>query len=106
MSDLRDEFKKRPALKPIDTLSTNLNFGDYVEIEQKRYSCENEFYLYKVIGTLRSNAFVQVPVDAAVNGTKEITGDCIFHVVNCVCVGVVENQVRKFKVSDVRKVGL
>ena len=29
-----------------------MKFGDYVEIEQKRYGVENEMYTYKVIGCL------------------------------------------------------
>ena len=39
-----------------------LDFGDYVEIEQKRYGCENEMYLHKVINVLESNSWVDIPL--------------------------------------------
>ena len=61
------------------------DFGSYVLIEQKRYGAKNEMYLYKVISRLRSNTYVQVPVDA--RSREPITGD-LTDVVSCICCGV------------------
>ena len=74
-------------------------FGDYVEIEQKRFKGDNEFYTYKVIGTLRSNMWVDVPVVA---GGVEDPRDEMADVVSCICCGVAEYTVQRFRVSDVR----
>ena len=43
-------------------MSKDLDFGDYCLIEQKRYGVENEMFVHKVIGRLRSNSYVDVPV--------------------------------------------
>lgn len=41
-----------------------MDFGDYCTIEQKRYSADNEHYIYKVIGAGSANYYVPVPVSA------------------------------------------
>jgi hypothetical protein len=79
-----------------------LSFGDYVEIEQKRYGCENEMYLHKVIGTLESNAWVDVPVQTP---AKETLHKEFEPVVNCICCGVSETRVLKYRIKDVKKAG-
>lgn len=37
-------------------------FGDYATIEQKRHGVPNEMFVHKVVGQLRSNTWVDVPV--------------------------------------------
>ena len=78
-----------------------LDFGDYVNIEQHRYGVENEMYIHKVIGRLSSNAYVDVPVR---KNATEVLHDEIVDVVRCVCCGVSETEVLKYRVSDVQKI--
>jgi len=77
----------------------NIDFGDYIEIEQKRYGGDNEMYRHKVIGTLRSNTYVPVPVQSP---AEEINHGNVVDVVSCVCCGVNERYVLRYKKSDVR----
>jgi len=77
-----------------------LEFGDYVDIEQKRYGVENEFYRHKVINVFRSNGWVDVPVSSA---RKEVMHDRCEDVVSCITCGVSEDEVLKYRLSDVRK---
>lgn len=79
---------------------TSLNFGDYCTIEQHRYGCDNEFYIHKVIGTLTSNTWVDVPVVA---NAKEVLHDTMEEVVACICCGVSERQVLYYRAVDVKK---
>ena len=73
-------------------------FGDYAYIEQKRYGVVNEIYQHKVIGTLKSNSFVDVPVKTP---AEETLHDEMEDVVACICCGVCETEVRKYRQSDV-----
>jgi len=79
---------------------SDLNFGDYVTIEQFRYYAENEIYQYKVIQSLNSNGYVDVPVTGF---AKESGHDKVVPCVRCICCGVVEDRVLKFRVEDVKK---
>ena len=74
-------------------------FGDYITVEQHRYGAPNEHYLYKVIGTLESNSYIQVPV---VRNGEKIIGKEIFPIVRAVCCGVCEETVERFRVQDVK----
>lgn len=79
-----------------------IDFGDYVLIEQHRFGAENEFYLYKVInGNIISSGYVDVPVTGAAKET--LHGDSE-EVVSCICCGVNETVVLKFRKKDVEKV--
>lgn len=78
----------------------DINFGDYVYIEQKRYGCENEMYLHKVINRLKSNCYVKVPVQIP---AKEVNQGKIVDVVSCICCGVDETEVLKYRIKDVTK---
>lgn len=80
-----------------------LEFGDYVLIEQKRFYAPNEIYLYKVIKSgIQSNAYVKVPVEA--NATETIHTNEMEEVVLCICCGVSEREIpRAFRVKDVKK---
>ena len=75
-----------------------MKFGDYVEIEQKRYGIENEMYMHKVIGCLKSNSYVNVPVENRI----EILHPKVVDVVACICCGINERDVYHYKKSDVR----
>ena len=77
-----------------------LDFGDYVTIEQNRFGCDNEMYGYKVIGRLSSNTYVDVPIMIT---PKEVIHDNMEDVVSCVCCGVHEVEVLRFRVSDVNR---
>jgi hypothetical protein len=74
-------------------------FGDTTIIEQKRYGVDNEQYTHKVIGTSRSNAWVDVPVQTP---REEVLHDEVVDVVSCICEGVMETEVRKYRVEDVK----
>lgn len=75
-----------------------MRFGDYVEIEQKRYKGKNEMYSHKVIGCLRSNYYVDVPVTYPI---VEEYHDKVVDVVACIACGVDERIVKRYKKSDV-----
>ena len=77
-----------------------VDFGDYVLIEQKRHGCPNEMFLHKVIGTLKSNGYVDVPV---VIPREETLHKKVIDVVACICCGVQETEVYKYLLSDVTK---
>lgn len=89
------QFYHNEKERPID-------FGDYVYIEQKRYGVPNEFYLYKVITRLRSNSWVNVPVQAVLNHNV-IHHEGMADVISCVCGGVHEFEILKFRVIDVKR---
>ena len=78
-----------------------LDFGDYCLIEQKRYGVPNEMYVHKVIGGLRSNAYVDVPVQIP---RAETIHDEVVDVVACVCCGVCERDILRYRLSDVKEV--
>lgn len=76
----------------------DLDFGDYVDIMQKRHGCEDEPFVHKVIGKLRSNGYVDVPVQSPATETahKEVV-----NVIACICCGVCERDVRRYRLEDV-----
>ncbi len=76
-----------------------MDFGDYCLIEQKRYGCENEMYLHKVVGALRSNVWVPVPVQSP---ATEGFGGGMTDVIRCICGGVCETEVLKYRIQDVQ----
>ena len=80
----------------------DIDFGDYVRIEQKRYDYENEMYKYKVIGRLKSNRYVDVPVQSP---EREENHTELVKVVACICCGVIEKDVNYFRLKDVTKEG-
>ena len=76
-----------------------IGFGSYVIVEQKRYGCDNEQYDYKVINRLKSNTWVEVPVQSP---AKEVLHDRMEDVFSLICCGVQETEVLKFRIKDVR----
>ena len=77
-----------------------MEFGDYVEIEQKRYGVENEMYTCKVIGCLKSNTYVDVPVKSP---EKEKLHSEVVDVVACITCGIIEDKVLNYKIDDIVK---
>lgn len=75
-------------------------FGDYAIIEQKRHGVPNEMYVHKVIGQLRSNTWVDVPVQSPATETLH---DEMEDVCWCICCGVSETEVRKYRVKDMQR---
>ena len=74
-------------------------FGRYCLIEQKSYRFSpNEFYIYKVVSSLRSNCWCEVPYKA---GTHEVLHDSIEDCVLAICCGVDETCVQRFRMADV-----
>lgn len=92
---LRAEIPDKAGNKP------QIDFGDYVEIEQKRHGVKNEMYVYKVIGLVHSNAYVDVPVQCP--ATETLHGQ-ITECVACICCGVQETEVRKYSLRDVKTI--
>lgn len=73
-------------------------FGRYCRIEQLRYGVPNEMYLYKVVASLRSNCWCEVPYKTA---SKEVLHDSIEDCVLAICCGVDETEVLRFRAADV-----
>ena len=78
---------------------TEFKFGDYAIIEQKRHGVPNEMFVHKVIGQLRSNSWVDVPVQSPATETihDEMEDVCL-----CICCGIDETKVRRYRVKDMR----
>lgn len=87
-----------PQPKAKDKSHSELGYGDYVCIEQFRYGVPNEFWEYKVIGTLRSNCWVDVPVK---HSPAEVRHESMEDVICCICCGIDETKVVRFKLSEV-----
>lgn len=79
---------------------TEFKFGDYAIIEQKRHGAPNEMFVHKVIDQLRSNTWVDVPVQSPATETMhdEMEDVCL-----CICCGVDETKVRRYRVKDMRR---
>ncbi|HCM3124902.1 TPA: hypothetical protein N3F75_004314 [Klebsiella aerogenes] len=75
-------------------------FGDYAIIEQKRHGVSNEMFVHKVIGQLRSNTWVDVPVQSPATETLH---DEMEDVCWCICCGVDETEVRAYRVKDMQR---
>ena len=73
-------------------------FGMYCRIEQLRYGVPNEMFLYKVVASLRSNCWCEVPYETA---SKEVRHDSIEDCVLAICCGIDETEVLRFRVADV-----
>ncbi|MGG7882715.1 hypothetical protein PGN98_16880 [Klebsiella aerogenes] len=78
-------------------------FGDYAIIEQKRHGAPNEMYVYKVIGQLRSNKWVDVPVWGVATEIlhKELDDVCL-----CIRCGIDETVVHRYRVKDMQRSNL
>lgn len=79
---------------------TEFKFGDYAIIEQKRHGVPNEMFVHKVIDQLRSNTWVDVPVRSPATETMH---DKMEDVCLCICCGIDETEVRRYRVRDMRR---
>lgn len=79
---------------------TEFKFGDYAIIEQKRHGVPNDMFVHKVIDQLRSNTWVDVPVQSPATETMhdEMEDVCL-----CICCGIDETEVRRYRVKDMRR---
>lgn len=68
----------------------DIDFGDYVQIEQFRHYSNNEMYLYKVIGSIASNTYIDAPIKW--DSTPTIH-DKMEKVLRVICCGVDETRV-------------
>lgn len=73
-------------------------FGRYCRIEQLRFGVPNEMFLYKVVASLRSNCWCEVPYKTA---SKEVRHDSIEDCVLAICCGIDETEVLRFRMADV-----
>lgn len=80
-----------------------LKFGDYCNIEQMRYGSENEMYQHKVIGSFRSNTYVDVPVQSPAIEIIHKGKDAMTDVAACICCGIMERVVLQYRLEDVKK---
>ena len=95
-------YKYAPAsTPPVSAREDVIDFGDYISVEQHRYGADNEFYIHKVIGTLKSNKWMDVP---AINHNGMTLHDHMEEVVNCICCGVSETEVIRYRIKDVKKI--
>ena len=76
-----------------------VDFGDYVEILQHLYGKYDTKFMYKVIGYLESNSWVDVPVTSP---ATEKTHENMTRVLRCICCGVDESEVLQFRRKDVQ----
>ena len=83
--------------------TNDIDFGDYVEIEQKRYGVPNEMYLHKVVGALKSNAWIDAPISW---DSKPTIHDEMEIVLNVICCGVDETKVIRVRGSDCKLRGM
>ena len=77
--------------------TNDIDFGDYVRIEQFRHVSPNEMYLYKVIGALESNTWVPAPIKY---NSKPVTHAGMERVLNVVCCGVSEDTIIRVAQKD------
>lgn len=96
-------LRKSPFWEEIVNVEVNLldipKFGDYITVEQQRYGVPNQYYTYKVVGTLKSNSYTPVPVVS--NGERIIDKDS-YLIVRAIQCGVSEETVERFRIQDVK----
>ena len=84
-------------MKKID--ASPVDFGDYVEILQQLCGKYDTKFMHKVVGQLESNTWVDVPVKSP---ATEKTHKNMTHVLRCICCGVDESEVLRFRRRDVQ----
>lgn len=73
-------------------------FGRYCLIEQFRYHSPNEKFLYKVVASLRTNSWCEVPYKTA---SHEVNHDHMEDCILAICCGIDEAKVQRFRAADV-----
>ena len=89
----------KPQANTVDEMPV---FGDKVSIEQFRYGADNEFYTHKVIGTLKSNTYADVP---QTGGYEQYIHKEVVDVVQVICEGISEDKVLRYPVARVKILG-
>jgi hypothetical protein len=77
-----------------------LEFGDWCNIEQKRYGVPNELWRYKVVGGLNTNHWVDVPVQSPATETRHETME---DVVEVLIDGIHDSRILRFRRCDVKE---
>lgn len=78
--------------------TNEIDFGDYVKIEMLRYGVPNEFYIHKVVGSLRSNTWIDVPLETArYEMTQHESMEVVLNVIQC---GIDETKVIRVRQKD------
>ncbi|WP_017728550.1 hypothetical protein [Halalkalibacterium ligniniphilum] len=77
--------------------TNKIDFGDYVQIEMYRYHSENEFYIHKVVNSLESNVWVDVPIKCVPTETSHNQMEKVLSVIQC---GVDETKVIRVREKD------
>ena len=73
-------------------------FGRYCRIEQFRYCKPNEMHIYKVVSSIRTNTWCEVPYkEASKERWHDRMEDCIL-AIHC---GIDETKVQRFRIADV-----
>lgn len=82
--------------------TNDIDFGDYVQIEMFRYGKQNELFIHKVVGALRSNAWIEAPLkwDSKMIGHDQM--EVILNVIQC---GLDETKVIRVAQKDCIKLG-
>lgn len=80
--------------------TSDIDFGDYVEIEMHRYGATNEFYIHKVIGAGRSNGWVETPLKW---NSEMVLHDDVEDVLNVIQSGCAETIAFKVNKKDCKK---
>ncbi|MGE9132862.1 hypothetical protein [Lacticaseibacillus paracasei] len=78
----------------------DIDFGDYVLIEQKRYGVPNEMFQFKVVGSFQSNAYRDVPMEVGDRDMKWHPN--VVDVLNVICCGIDETKVDTVRKADVK----
>jgi hypothetical protein len=81
----------------------DIDFGDYVKIEMFRYHSPNEWYLFKVVGAIRSNTWIDTPLKWDSEQTIHDRMETVLNVIQC---GIDETKVIRVREKDVIKVEL
>ncbi len=81
--------------------TNNIDFGDYVEIEQKRHGVENEMFIHKVINAIESNVWVDVPVQSPATESLHDSMEKVLSVIQC---GIDETKVIRVREKDCKQV--
>lgn len=77
--------------------TNEIDFGDYVKIEMHRYGVPNEWFIHKVVGSLKSNAWIDTPLkwDSEMKGHDHM--EVVLNVIQC---GVDETKVIRVRQKD------
>jgi hypothetical protein len=76
------------------------SFGDYALIEMKRHGVPNEIFTHKVIGTYKSNTWVDAPIQSP--PTARLHAGQTENVARVIVCGISEDHVYTVRVADMK----